>query len=157
MIEFLHPRLSGPGRLFAGSRPSAPFAAAAAALRAAGVTTVACLLERSALPPALEEAYAGAGLSLVRFPIDDMSVPASGAEFARFLEEVRARMAAGEGVYLHCLAGVGRTGLALACLLVLAGEPAAGAVAAVRARYKPEAVETAEQRRFVEEFAVGRR
>lgn len=115
---------------------------------------MACLLERSALPAALEEAYDGAGLSLLRFPIDDMSVPPSATDFATFLEDIRTRLAAGEGVYLHCLAGVGRTGLALACLLVLAGEPPAGAVAAVRGRYKPEAVETAAQRRFVEDFSV---
>ena len=156
MIEFLHPRLAGPGRLFAGSCPRAPFTISVNALREAGVTTVACLLEPSALPAALVEAYAGAGVSLLRFPIDDMGVPASGAEFSAFLQQIGARMAAGEGVYVHCLAGVGRTGLALACLLVLAGEPAAAAVAAVRARYKPEAVETEAQRKFVEAFRTGR-
>ncbi|HKZ04189.1 MAG TPA: protein-tyrosine phosphatase family protein [Methylomirabilota bacterium] len=156
MIEFLHPRLAGPGRLFAGSCPAAPYPAAAIALREAGVATVACLLERSALPAGLADAYAGNGLTLLRFPIDDMSVPPNAADFATFLEEIRTRLAAGEGVYLHCLAGVGRTGLALACLLVLAGEPAAAAVAAVRGYYRPEAVETEAQREFVEAFGPGR-
>ena len=61
------------------------------------------------MPAALVEAYDGAGVSLLRFPIDDMGVPASGAEFSAFLQQIGARMAAGEGVYVHCLAGVGRT------------------------------------------------
>jgi hypothetical protein len=44
--------------------------------------------------------------------------------------------------------------MALACLLVLGGEPGATAVSAARACYRREAVETPEQRRFVEEFAA---
>ena len=118
------------------------------------MTPIACLLEPAAIPLALEQAYAAAGLELLRFPIADMDVPASPAAFAGFLGDVRGRMTAGEHVYLHCLAGRGRTGMALACLLVLGGEPAVTAVSAARACYRREAVETPEQRRFVEEFAA---
>jgi protein-tyrosine phosphatase len=154
VIQFLHPRLPGPGRLFAGPRPTVPFPAAVTALREAGVTTIACLLERNGQGAGLERAYADAGLHLLSFPIDDLDVPRSVVAFAAFLREVRARLAAGESIYLHCMAGLGRTGMALACLLVLAGEPPATAVAAVRARYRPEAVETTAQRRFVEDFGA---
>lgn len=45
-----------------------------------------------------------------------------------------------------------RTGTALACLAVLDGVPPAEAVAYVRARFHPGAVETPWQRRYVEGF-----
>lgn len=55
-------------------------------------------------------------------------------------------------VEIGCRGGVGRTGLALACLAILDGLPASEAVRYVRLHYKPGAVETSWQRRFVERF-----
>ena len=52
-----------------------------------------------------------------------------------------------------CLGGSGRTGTVLACMAVLAGVPPAQAVAWVRASYRPEAVETADQEAWVQWFA----
>ena len=60
--------------------------------------------------------------------------------------------AAGERVEVACSGGTGRTGTALACLAVLDGVPAEEAVAFVRAGYRPRAVETGAQRRFVARF-----
>lgn len=57
-----------------------------------------------------------------------------------------------ERIEIACHGGRGRTGTALACLAVLDGVPPAEAVAYVRARYHPKAVETPWQRRFVERF-----
>ena len=57
--------------------------------------------------------------------------------------------AAGERVEVACHGGTGRTGTGLACLAVLDGVPAADAVAYVRTHYRPRAVETPAQRRFV--------
>ena len=57
-------------------------------------------------------------------------------------------------VEIGCLGGHGRTGTALACLAVLAGTPAAEAVAWVRGAYCPKAVETDAQRAFVESFGA---
>ena len=59
----------------------------------------------------------------------------------------------GELVEVGCLGGSGRTGTVLACMAVLAGVPAAEAVPWVRAAYRPEAVETAEQEAWVQWFA----
>ena len=134
--------------------PSPPYADSAATLRAAGITTVACLLDRNELPPALEAAYAGAGLRLLHFPVPDMGVPRDADAFHVYLRGLLDRLAAGEAIYLHCFAGLGRTGTALACLLMLVGESAATAVAAVREAYRREAVESGGQRRFVEAFAA---
>jgi protein-tyrosine phosphatase len=60
--------------------------------------------------------------------------------------------AADQRVEVACAGGRGRTGTALACLAILDGVPATEAVAYVRARYNPRAVETPWQRRFVARF-----
>lgn len=52
-------------------------------------------------------------------------------------------------VVLSCRGGRGRTGTALAALAVLSGVPASDAVAWVRERYHPRAVETQAQRRWI--------
>lgn len=54
-----------------------------------------------------------------------------------------------ERVEIACGGGTGRTGTALALLARLAGVPATGAVDWVREHYRPRAVETPWQRRFV--------
>jgi hypothetical protein len=59
----------------------------------------------------------------------------------------------GELIEVGCLGGRGRTGTMLACMAVLAGVPSADAVEWVRATYRPEAVETADQERWVQWFA----
>ena len=60
----------------------------------------------------------------------------------------------GEQVEAGCLGGHGRTGTASACLAVLAGEPAGGAVAWVRGTYCDQAVETPEQAAFVADLVI---
>ena len=152
MIQIVHPTLPARGRLFAGPRPEPPFAAALATLGEAGITTVACLLEPTEVPRPLEAAYARAPLQLLRFPVPDFDVPANTAAFRNFLLDLLRRLGDGESIYLHCRAGLGRTGTALACLLVLAGESARDAVTLVRTSYQPGAVETSRQQRFVESF-----
>ena len=86
----------------------------------------------------------------VRWP--DFRTPADPAQLRAALLEVWQRAAA-ERVELACGGGTGRTGTALACLAVLDGVPAVEAVDFVRAHYRPRAVETPGQRRFVTRFA----
>ncbi len=62
------------------------------------------------------------------------------------------RRAAAERVEVACGGGRGRTGTALACLAILDGVPPDRAVAYVRERYHPRAVETPAQQRFVRRF-----
>ena len=59
----------------------------------------------------------------------------------------------GELVEVGCLGGTGRTGTVLACMAVLAGVPGEEAVTWVRQAYRPEAVETREQKEWVRWFA----
>lgn len=58
-------------------------------------------------------------------------------------------------VEVACGGGRGRTGTALACVAVLDGMTAGAAVAHVRRHYRPRAVETPWQRRYVQAFAGG--
>lgn len=60
--------------------------------------------------------------------------------------------AATERVEIGCGGGRGRTGTALACLAVIDGLPPKHAVAFVRRRYDPRAVETPWQKRYIREF-----
>lgn len=85
----------------------------------------------------------------VRWP--DWWLPLDAAEARCALLELWLR-AGLERVEVACGGGRGRTGTALACLAVLDGVPPRQAVAYVRARYDPRAVETPWQRRYVARF-----
>ena len=85
----------------------------------------------------------------VRWP--DFRLPGDPAGLAAVLRAALDRAATGR-VELACGGGLGRTGTALACLAVLDGVPAGDAVAWVRSRYDPRAVETPWQRRFAGRF-----
>ncbi len=85
----------------------------------------------------------------VRWP--DLSLPADRDDAREALVEAW-RRAAGERVEVACTGGRGRTGTALACLAVLDGVPPGDAVAHVRERYHPRAVETPWQLAYVRRF-----
>lgn len=61
---------------------------------------------------------------------------------------------AGRRVEVACGGGTGRTGTVIACMAVLAGHPAADAVAWTREHYRPRAVETPGQRHWIRWFAT---
>jgi len=87
----------------------------------------------------------------VRWP--DFGLPADAAQ-AREAFAAAWRRSATQRVEVGCAGGRGRTGTALACLAILDGVPAPGAVAYVRVHYAPGAVETQEQERFVLGFGA---
>ncbi|HEY0696675.1 MAG TPA: protein-tyrosine phosphatase family protein [Micromonospora sp.] len=87
----------------------------------------------------------------LRWP--DFRLPSDRTEAKLLLAEAW-RRAATERVELACAGGRGRTGTALACLAVIDGVPATGAVDYVRRHYHPQAVETPWQRRFVTRFTL---
>ncbi|WP_233558972.1 protein-tyrosine phosphatase family protein [Micromonospora radicis] len=83
----------------------------------------------------------------VRWP--DFWVPTDRADALDALGEALRRGYAGERVEVACRGGTGRTGTALAALAILDGLPAEQAVGWVRAVYRPGAVETPWQRRWL--------
>lgn len=84
----------------------------------------------------------------------DYRLPAIRRDALATLHEVHA-MCATTRVEVACLGGKGRTGTALALLARLSGVPAHEAVAWTREHYRPEAVETPWQRRFVRTVDLG--
>jgi ADP-ribosylglycohydrolase len=90
-------------------------------------------------------------------PIPDHSVPESGEHMAEILECLAGALRARRTVYLHCRAGIGRTGMVAGCLLVergLAGDAALGELNRLwqqseRSRQWPSIPETAEQIEYV--------
>jgi atypical dual specificity phosphatase len=56
------------------------------------------------------------------------------------------------GVAVHCGAGLGRTGVVLACYLVAKGQPPDNAIVRVR-RLRPGSIETDEQAEAIHHFA----
>ena len=85
----------------------------------------------------------------VRWP--DFRLPADPADARNAFAAALERALTGR-VEVACLGGNGRTGTALACIAILDGVPNDQAVAYVRERYRPHAVETANQQRYVRHF-----
>jgi uncharacterized protein YihD (DUF1040 family) len=85
----------------------------------------------------------------------DFGVPAPDDERRLFdsVHEMRARATQGECVEMGCTGGTGRTGTALACLVVLEGFDPAAAIAWVRSNYHRYAIETDDQEALVDRFA----
>lgn len=78
----------------------------------------------------------------------DFWIPRSPSEAVLALRQAYERCA-DERVEIACDGGTGRTGTALAIVARYAGVPASEAVTWVRTHYRPRAVETPWQRRFV--------
>jgi hypothetical protein len=83
----------------------------------------------------------------------DFRTPSDGPAAAAAIGRAYRRAVAGERVEVACGGGNGRTGTVIACLAVLAGHPAADAVAWTREHYRKRAVETPGQRRWIAWFA----
>ena len=95
--------------------------------------------------------YQSHGFDVIHAPVEDFSIPEPGA-FQSPIKETLQAAQSGKRIVIHCQAGLGRTGMFAACLakvvLDLSGE---AAVQWIR-RYVPDAVQTAQQYRFVENF-----
>jgi atypical dual specificity phosphatase len=117
-------------------------------LRQQGIEILISLTEDSPRRQWINEA----GLMLVHVPMQDMEPPTP-----EQLDQCMATIARGHrqnmGIAVHCGAGLGRTGVVLACYFVTKGLSAKNAVARVR-RLRPGSIETPEQEDAVSEFAL---
>ena len=100
----------------------------------------------------LKGAARRAGLSWLRFPIPDMSVPSDMTAARGLVTEILRALERGDGVVIHCWGGLGRAGTIAACCLVARGAPAAQAIALVRAA-REGAIQSEAQEQFVRAFA----
>lgn len=92
-----------------------------------------------------------AGLLLVHVPVCDMEAPTQ-SQLNRCITSILKAHESNMGVAVHCGAGLGRTGVVLACYFVTRGLSGDDAIARVR-RLRPGSVETEEQAESVREFA----
>jgi hypothetical protein len=160
-----------PGRLLAGAHPgSRSRAQAMERLRgfvAAGVTCFIDLTEATEAAPyeALLpfEAPNGRRVEYLREPLPDHGVPASRETMQRILALLDGALDAGHVVYLHCRAGIGRSGMAIGCWLAErcgSGEQALDELAgywlqAAQSQLFPSVPETEEQEEYVRQWRAG--
>lgn len=78
--------------------------------------------ERMPYQSILEEEAAALGVTVQyqNFPIPDFSTP-SNAFMTAILDAIDAALAAGQVVYVHCMGGIGRTGITVGCHLARHG------------------------------------
>jgi ADP-ribosylglycohydrolase/protein-tyrosine phosphatase len=148
-----------PGKLLAGEYPAARTAAETRKrlemLLGAGID---CFIDLTA--PEERVAYREIlpqGVHYVRKPIRDHGLPEDPAYMAEILTTIEHALAANRRVYLHCRAGIGRTGMVVACLLIERGLAAEDALneanrlwqRCARAREWPSIPETDEQAGYV--------
>jgi ADP-ribosyl-[dinitrogen reductase] hydrolase len=153
-----------PGKLLAGEYPGGADLAATrarlASLIEAGVGFFLDLTEEGEL-----EAYAPQlprGVKHVRRPIGDHGVPRLRERMSEILESLRGALAGRHAVYVHCRAGIGRTGMVIGCYLAEQchdGEAALNQLnrlwsASARSASWPMIPETTEQADYVRRWSV---
>ena len=164
-VQLVHPVLPSRARLWGAGRPSYPdeppkadaVVAGARGWRESGVALVLSLIEDWEVPrraPGLFEALARERIDLRRYPIADFGVPREVPAFSQLLRDIGARLAAGDGVLVHCNAGLGRTAVVLASLLKTHGL-AVDPVTELRRIYRPGAMEEPVQEAFVRGLPTG--
>ena len=149
---------SGAGRLSTMARPSGGerLTQELAALAEGGAQVLVSLLtdeESVDLGLAGEaDAARAAGLELLRMPVPDLTVPDVEETLALALA-LAGRLAGGADVVVHCRAGIGRSSLLAAAVLVCEGVEVEEAWRLVEDARGVPVPDTAEQRAFLSELA----
>jgi protein-tyrosine phosphatase len=126
-----------------------------AALREQGVTHVVVLLPPEELAdygvPDLLRTYADAGFTVYHLPICDQGT-CSLDEMRQLVGWLTHNLQNGAAILVHCVGGLGRSGMAVASYLRSRGLSAEAATQAVRDARSPRAIESAAQEEFVRRF-----
>jgi hypothetical protein len=148
-----------PGRLLAGEHPAGVDATASRArlarLHAAGIDTFVDLTEKGEMPAYRQ--LLPKGTLYLHSAIADTRVPNNIAQTRELLADIHHALDGGRGVYVHCRAGIGRTGLIIGCFLADQQPNGAAAVKLLnrlwrqseRAHSWPTVPQTAEQADYI--------
>ncbi|HEY8870068.1 MAG TPA: ADP-ribosylglycohydrolase family protein [Candidatus Limnocylindrales bacterium] len=117
-----------------------------------GVETLFLLVEDDELDiahvPNIVETLAKIGIDVIRYPIADTKVPGDRTSFREALDDIEARLRAGQFVAVACRGGLGRTGTVVACILRDGGLAGDAAITMTReARHKT--IERPRQEAFI--------
>ena len=128
-----------------------------AAWQRAGLNTVVSLLESleiSELGLGNEPSLcANCGMEFRSFPIADRGVPASLVSFDSFISPLAQELRDGVSIGVHCRAGIGRSALVAACILVRAGIPYPLVFPAISRARRLTVPDTEQQELWVRTFA----
>lgn len=152
-----------PGQLLAGEYPGSMSRSQAVErvrkLLHAGVSSFVDLTEEGEMPAydALLAELSERHIRYRRLPVLDHGLPESPAHMVRILDYIDDELAAGRCIYVHCRAGIGRTGTTIGCHLVRSGLSSEAALDRLqdlwqqcgRSRRWPIIPETDEQIEFV--------
>ena len=124
-------------------------------LKRKGVTIVLSMLaydEMAQLGVQNEESFCEAqAVRFLSYPIQDFGLPNLNT-FAALIDRVTGMLQAGEHVVVHCRAGIGRSGMVAACVLVALGQNAKDAIKTVSQARGVSIPDTVEQGRFIVSF-----
>lgn len=126
-------------------------------LKMAGVGVLVSLLsaaEERELELCSEARFAAeAGLTFVPFAIMDRSVPRQTGDYLEFIRRLYTLLQNGESMVIHCRAGIGRSGITAASLLIVDGCDARTAFDHVSRARGFEVPDTPEQKAWVSDLA----
>jgi len=147
-----------PGKLAGSALPGgstgAPDGAIAADLAWLYGQGVRCLISLQRTREGFRALCESTGLEWIHYPIPDFETPEDKDGFRVLVNLAIARMDEGKPVCVHCRAGVGRTGMMLACVVGWYFR-IDGAQAVAVVRKTRTAIDTPEQQRFVARFCEG--
>lgn len=105
-------------------------------------------LEACGVPDIAERLPRDHDVEVIRYPVRDVDVPTDRVTYRSMLNDVLTRIRAGQTVAVACRGGLGRTGTAVGCLLVMAGVPPDAAIKLTRDS-RDGTIETDDQEDFV--------
>jgi ADP-ribosylglycohydrolase len=148
-----------PGRLLAGEYPYGQSLAEAQErvqqLLAAGIDAFVDLTQPGELPE--YRSLLPSNVQYMRSPISDAQVPTDVAQMRAIQSHLQAALAVGRRIYVHCRAGIGRTGTVMGCYLAEQGVDGAEALRQLNVMWRqsarsaawPELPQTPEQATFI--------
>ncbi len=94
-----------------------------------------------------------AGIDFMSYPIRDHSIPPDNADTRDFITQVHSRLIDGKSIVIHCYAGIGRSSLLAASLMVVQGSRVEEAFEYISRARGLQVPDTTEQLEWVSNFA----